>query len=492
MVVSDPTDSVQSAGAGSGHIVVLTGVDGSEPPGPEGIRLLSAGVAALVLKASTELDRAWQTDEGPAVLVAERKLPWLDFLSAISSTVGTNAGPAAAGASLSELVDDLAGEVGANILVEDIAGHVLAHSASGEQIDDWRRDAILAKRSVWPTSVLLRRHGVQPRAMAGGTPIRFTMPGARDRLVAELPGDRAVSGYIWAALPWPELTEDEVQALAESIRRATAEMGRAVSLLGTGRRAESARRTALVRSALEHPDATTLNRIGLAPASQVVVFAARFPTPADGPDELDRLRARLETDRDSRIVVVLDDVLAVIDRADDKLRDRTGSSITNTGATATVVEGPAAELGALFERARAVLEEAPRLPRLYEVRHVWGALCLRTLAARPEDDTWGSGGALPLLRHDAEHGTAYVLTLRRYLEHFGDVKATARGLGVHPNTIRYRLGVIRKMLDVDLDNPDNRLVLHLQLAVLERRGAGLAPAPRHQSRVASSSSRTAG
>ncbi|MEV4599934.1 helix-turn-helix domain-containing protein [Amycolatopsis sp. NPDC049253] len=426
------------------------------------------------------------------MLVAERTVPWLDFLSAISRMVGMNAVPGAAGASLSELVDDLAGEVGANILVEDISGHVLAHSAGGEQIDDWRRDAILAKRSVWPTSVLLRRHGVEPRAMAGGTPVRFTMPGARDRLVAELPGDRAVSGYLWAALPGPELTEDEIRALAEPIRRATAAMGRAVSLLGTSRRAESARRTALVRSALEHPDAAALNRIGLAPASRVVLFAARYPAPAGSPDELDRLRARLETDRESRMVVALDDVVVVLDRADEKLRDRTGTSITNAGATAAVVEGPATELRALLERARAVLAEAPGLPRLYEPGQVWGALCLRALAARTGDDPWDSGGALPLLHHDAEHGTAYVLTLRRYLEHFGDVKATARGLGVHPNTVRYRLGVIRKMLDVDLDNPSNRLVLHLQLAVLERRGAGLAPAPRHQSRVAPSSSRTAG
>jgi DNA-binding PucR family transcriptional regulator len=48
----------------------------------------------------------------------------------------------------------------------------------------------------------------------------------------------------------------------------------------------------------------------------------------------------------------------------------------------------------------------------------------------------------------------------------------ARLLAVPPNTCRYRLKQVRKQIGIDLDDPDERLVLWLQLRVL----AGLVPA----------------
>jgi DNA-binding PucR family transcriptional regulator len=55
--------------------------------------------------------------------------------------------------------------------------------------------------------------------------------------------------------------------------------------------------------------------------------------------------------------------------------------------------------------------------------------------------------------------------LRAYLEEFGDVPAAAARLGVHPNTFRYRLRKALKMVDVS--DPDRRLVVELQLRLLE-------------------------
>lgn len=55
----------------------------------------------------------------------------------------------------------------------------------------------------------------------------------------------------------------------------------------------------------------------------------------------------------------------------------------------------------------------------------------------------------PLLRYDEETGSELVATLRRFLECGGQIRATARALDVHENTVRYRLARIAEVSDID-------------------------------------------
>ena len=59
-------------------------------------------------------------------------------------------------------------------------------------------------------------------------------------------------------------------------------------------------------------------------------------------------------------------------------------------------------------------------------------------------------------------------TLRAYLDSFGDIAAAAQWLQVHPNTVRYRVRRIEKLLSTSLADPDVRLLFSLGLKVLER------------------------
>jgi DNA-binding PucR family transcriptional regulator len=77
-----------------------------------------------------------------------------------------------------------------------------------------------------------------------------------------------------------------------------------------------------------------------------------------------------------------------------------------------------------------------------------------------------------VLSHDAEHGTDHARTLVCWFDAGCDVAGAAKRLAVHPNTCRYRLRQVQRQLGVDLDDPDERLVLWLQLRTL----AGLRPA----------------
>ena len=72
-------------------------------------------------------------------------------------------------------------------------------------------------------------------------------------------------------------------------------------------------------------------------------------------------------------------------------------------------------------------------------------------------------------------------TLRAYLDCFGDVPRAAERISVHPNTFRYRMRRLVELFDLDLDDPDERMVLELQLRLLAD-GAPGAPATRRDGR----------
>ncbi|ADU49517.1 PucR family transcriptional regulator [Intrasporangium calvum] len=71
-----------------------------------------------------------------------------------------------------------------------------------------------------------------------------------------------------------------------------------------------------------------------------------------------------------------------------------------------------------------------------------------------------------LLTHDADRGTAYVPTLTAYLDAFGDVRAAAKALALHPNSLRHRLRRLSQIAGLDLDDPVQRLVVALELRIL--------------------------
>src|ERR1700758_1036775 len=59
-------------------------------------------------------------------------------------------------------------------------------------------------------------------------------------------------------------------------------------------------------------------------------------------------------------------------------------------------------------------------------------------------------------------------TLRAYLDSFGDIGAAAQSLQVHPNTVRYRVRRIEKLLSTSLADAEVRLLFSLGLRVMER------------------------
>ena len=97
-----------------------------------------------------------------------------------------------------------------------------------------------------------------------------------------------------------------------------------------------------------------------------------------------------------------------------------------------------------------------------------GIILLQLRAAAAEEPSLVSGKVRLLEASDLARQTAYVATLRAFLDAFGDVRLAAEVVGVHPNTFRYRLRKLVELADLDLDDPVERLVTQLQLHLLQQ------------------------
>ncbi len=68
-----------------------------------------------------------------------------------------------------------------------------------------------------------------------------------------------------------------------------------------------------------------------------------------------------------------------------------------------------------------------------------------------------------LIEHDQAGGADLVHSLLAYLEAFGDARAAAERLHIHPNTLRYRVRRAAAVSGIDLGDPGERLFTQLQL-----------------------------
>jgi DNA-binding PucR family transcriptional regulator len=75
-----------------------------------------------------------------------------------------------------------------------------------------------------------------------------------------------------------------------------------------------------------------------------------------------------------------------------------------------------------------------------------------------------------LMTYDKEKGTELIKTLGRYLDFGGSYDQAANALNIHRSTLRYRLGRIRDITGLDLQDVNSRLNLHLATRVFDMVG----------------------
>ncbi|MGO0577599.1 PucR family transcriptional regulator [Ornithinimicrobium panacihumi] len=470
-------------------------VPGSTPDDPALVALLGdaadQGFSGVVVKArGQELTALADAADaaGLALLVVDDAVGWLHLDRMVSTALaGTGGSPGTALSSLAvgdlfSLANVIATTTGGATAIEDLGRRVLAYSTvPGQVIDDERRDGILGR--LVPNLPDNDRQYAQVYATTGTHFFEATDTGLA-RLACAVRTGTDPLGSVWVVVPPEGARED-----AEAMLAAAAEIA-ALHLLRSrsGEDFARQRRTDLVRRLLEQDDAAAARQLGLSdPAALSVVAIHAPPRPGTSSVDLARLLDVVSLELGARLgpsgcVVASGRVYALVTDAIGPERQRAGIA----GAVRAAGQALRLQLFAGVSRTlprawqvSAARHEADRVvdlvladPDLGPVGHAASLvdrLTLLTLADQHPDSQRLSLPAQALLAHDAETGQDLAALVLAWLESARDTAAVARRLDVHVNTVRYRLRRVEERFGIDLQNPDQTLLLWLALRLHQTR-----------------------
>jgi PucR C-terminal helix-turn-helix domain/GGDEF-like domain len=442
---------------------------------------------------------------GLSVLEIDSAASWTQVVSLLRSITdaaasgddGEQLGGVAAG-DLFAVANAVAALVDAPVTIEDPQSRVIAYSGGQEEADDARMATILGRRIPQAYADKFRSEGIFLRLHRETAPIYLDDIGVDvlPRLAVAVRAGDEVLGSMWAAVrtrPSPE----RVEAFGEAARFVAMHVLR-------HRVAADVRRglhTDLMSLLLSGGPtaATAALRLGLVGSCFRVLACGVCGGEAVDTEALllrlsDTLALHLSLVQRGAVCAAVDGVLyAVLPVPADPARGRTMAGQVADGFVARLPANLRAETSAAIGSQAAGVaalpasrQDADHVLRLLRGGRGAGGvaaieeMAMQVLLARLADlagdaSLIADGPLAALTDHDRRHRTAYVDTLRAYLESFGDVPIAARLLDVHQNTFRYRLQRLQETPGLDLTDPDQRLSLLLQFRLLELR--------RHQARV---------
>jgi hypothetical protein len=489
---------------------LLLGV-GVDAASPEALDLLEharqVGASGVILKIEGDppsaLRRAAE-HSGVALLAVPTMTAWGHLLTLLKAARGArprsapeDGGSTVQTGDLFGLADAIATMVGGATTIEDLESNVLAYSNVGHPVDKPRQATILGRRVPEGWAQALVEKGVFRELYRTDRVVRIdelthpdpTEPSRLDlapRLAIAVRAGGEALGSIWVQQGTEPLT-----AVAEEALRSAAQIA-AIHLLRhrAGSDIERRRRHDRLQLLLEGdmPSGLTGLRLPLRGDMAVLAIAPELADHEDPDVVLERLvwlvTLQVEVFRRHTYAAGLDGVAYVLlsspevaDRpqlleAADRLRRWTARS---AGRELRLGIGSTVSHPRHVARSRAEADQvlevlADRGESVGHVDDLRGAIALLGLERlMRSDETMLAGRVEQLLDHDRRKGTNYAETLRAYLDFFGDVVKAADSVNIHRNTFRYRLARLVEISGLELDDPEERLIAHLQLRLTRSR-----------------------
>ncbi|MEW1909683.1 helix-turn-helix domain-containing protein [Kitasatospora sp. NPDC085895] len=377
------------------------------------------------------------------------------------------------------LANAIAAVTGGSVAVEDLDRRVLAYSALPDQrIDELRRRGILERRV--PDQAEQQAQYREVLAAPGVTRLPTLAEDELPRAAVAIRAGDLPLGTLWAIEGPDGLDPAGERALLDGARLAALHIlrRRSAQELELRAREDGLRdalhgggRTADLRYALGLPERprlvlvglTTLRRPGEEPPSVVrlAAAAARHWSAVHGEAAVAAV---------GRTVYVL--LAEVGPTAARRLAEQAVAALgpSGGGTVRAAVSRPAEDLEAVpalraeVDDVLRVISADPGCAAVAGLADVHARVLLARvadeLARRPE---LRHPAVDAMLAHDREHRTEYARSVAAWLDAVGSVAAAAERVGVHPNTLKYRLRRAGQLFGLDLDHPDDRLSAWLQL-----------------------------
>ncbi|QLL06311.1 PucR family transcriptional regulator [Mycobacterium vicinigordonae] len=485
LIDSDDVRLGLAAAAGSADVFFLLGIAIDEA-----VRWIAGQHSkpiALFVKDPAEPLVTAAARAGSAVVAVEPQARWERLYQLVNRVLAHHGDPADddPGTDLFGLAQSLADRIHGMVSIEDAQSHVLAYSASNDEADELRRLSILGRAGPPEHLKWIGQWGIFDALRSGSEVVRVSERpelGLRPRLAIgmhQLSDPRVFAGTIWVQQGSRPLAED-----ADEMLRGAAVLAARIMFRLAARPSHQTRR---VQQLLglddgEPADVAGIAReLGLPTDSDVAVIAWDAVVPAERTARLAdilalsasafRRDARVAADG-SRIYTLLP-AISTPRAIGSWVRGTVGALRAELGTELrAVIAAPVAGLGAVaaarVELDRA-LDSAERHPgTLGQVTSLAEA---RTTVLLDEIiNRIGADQRLvdPRVRELRARDPVLAETLSAYLDCFGDIAAAATRLQVHPNTVRYRVRRIEKLLSTSLADPDVRLLFSLGLRVADR------------------------
>ena len=340
-------------------------------------------------------------------------------------------------ADLQETVDELARLLGASATLEDRTFRLLAYGAQHGDIDTVRQESILRRRATGEVRDYFERYGI---ARAHG-PVRI--PADADlkvlaRVCWPLRHGEVTYGYLWL-LDSGSLTDEVLRRAAPLVARAAAALAqeaRSRQDLGHGLRA-------LLSADPEERAGASIEVRG-----PVAAIAVR--------ESEERVAALWTLPRG--VLARAGSPIALLAPA--HLAAEVAQTLQSAYGTAAGLGAPRADPAEAWQswrEARQALRVAEHFPGFAPVAR-WEDLGVHRLLAR-----LGQSDLRELAAETAALDAELAHTVEVYLDHGGHAQKTAAELGIHRQTLYYRLGKAERVLHRDLSDGDDRLTVHLGL-----------------------------
>ncbi|MDT5075980.1 MAG: hypothetical protein QOJ80_617 [Mycobacterium sp.] len=449
----------------------------------EAVRWAAAARAVVVLIRDGDDDTAFgSADEGIAVMVVDPSVSWSELAAVIYGLVleGRETESGRGPTDLFALADSLAEAAGGAVTIEDGLSRVLAYSKLQQHADQARVATIVGRQAPEQLREFFDARGVFAHLAASDEPLFVGADaelGLTGRMVVAVRSGRMLMGSVWVACPTP-LRGGPLTALADGARTVALHLLRSRASADLERQVES---ELVIRLLEGTPDAATAaSRLGL-PQSPLRVIA---------------VHAFIGEERDTALLLAFERATTGFGWS------RPGRSALAGNTVYTLLPGEQAETArAWVSDLRAALPDGVAV-----VAGISGAASVEDLAparleadeclalhpgARPGtapaayDESWDDillqrlrtaarsgrsperGPVAELRRHDLANDTEYVATLQAWLEAQGDPTEAGVRLGVHENTVRYRLRKMAELANLQLDDAKKRLAMMIELAATD-------------------------
>ena len=396
---------------------------------------------------------------------------------------------------LFDAVDTMARLLGGSVVVEDVDFRVLAYSAvPGQPNDEGRRSAILDRRSADRWLQWMEESGIRERLINSDELIRLDNPWATS-LIRYIQPIRAVDqlvGYLWLYFE-TEPDADAPRTILEFAHLLGPELARRSPTLTENPGGHvlcqflagglSANRVASILGVDVQSNIVVIAVDVEATKSDAVIIRARAARALALYTQM-HLASSLVGTVDQQIYLLyasptrLEPDVAAIMRAISKhltravqTKVRAAAGGIHQGLAAAGISRNEADLTLRVLRTKNDREHDGLFASMRHdivLNEIVDVLRARPILVRGLLDR--------LITHDRQYNTDYVTTLRVYINSFGDMRAAAKSLHLHPNSLRYRVKRLTEIGGLDLDDPKLRLALQLLLEMAPEPGD---PADQH-------------